>query len=305
MPKKIVVKSVLNKTKKRDSWFLDDYSINMYSSCSFNCLYCYIRGSKYGTNLASSLSVKTNAIEILERQLFNRSKKEQFGFIVVSSATDPYLNLEKEYELTRQALKLILKYKFPVHMITKSDLIIRDFDLLQEINKTAQLPKDLQLMIPGGTIISFSFSFLQDHLAKIFEPGATPPSRRLAAVKSAVEANFLTGISMMPLLPFISDTTDNLNLLFETFKAVGVDYVLPATLTLYGNGPADSKMLMLRALRKHFPHLESRYIKYFNDGSEMPQYYQKAFYNKMKSLCKSYQLPDSILEAAAKRLKNT
>ena len=107
MPREIEVKSVLNKTKRRDPWFLDDYTINLYSSCSFNCLYCYIRGSKYGSNLEESLSVKTNAIEILDRQLFNRAKKEQYGIIVLSSATDPYLQVEKEYQLTRSALELI------------------------------------------------------------------------------------------------------------------------------------------------------------------------------------------------------
>jgi len=96
MPREIEVKSILNKTKKRDSWFLDDYTVNLYSSCSFNCLYCYIRGSKYGENLATSISVKKNAIEVLDRQLFNRAKKEQYGFIVLSSATDPYLKIEKE-----------------------------------------------------------------------------------------------------------------------------------------------------------------------------------------------------------------
>src|SRR5690606_24794825 len=105
MPKEIEVKSVLNKTKRRDPWFLDDYTFNPYSSCSFNCLYCYIRGSKYGTNLAESLSVKINAIELLDKQLENRAKKGQHGFIVISSATDPYLQIEKKYALTRSALE--------------------------------------------------------------------------------------------------------------------------------------------------------------------------------------------------------
>ena len=68
MPRAIEVKSVLNKTKKRDTWFLDDYTFNPYSSCSFNCLYCYIRGSKYGSNLEKSLSVKVNAIEFLGKR---------------------------------------------------------------------------------------------------------------------------------------------------------------------------------------------------------------------------------------------
>src|SRR5690606_17668411 len=134
MPREIEVKSVLNKTQRRDPWFLDDYTLNLYSSCSFNCLYCYIRGSKYGTNLEESLSVKANAIELLEKQLSGRAKKGEYGIIVLSSATDPYLQIEKRYELTRRALEVIARYKFPVHIITKSDLIERDFDLLHEID---------------------------------------------------------------------------------------------------------------------------------------------------------------------------
>jgi DNA repair photolyase len=112
MPREIEVKSLLNKTKRRDPWFLDDYTINFYSSCSFNCLYCYIRGSKYGENLEESISVKVNGIELLEKQLHLRSKKQQYGFIVVSSATDPYLKIEEQYQLTRQALELIARYPY-------------------------------------------------------------------------------------------------------------------------------------------------------------------------------------------------
>ncbi len=97
MPREIEVKTILNKKKNRDTWFLDDYTLNLYSSCSFNCLYCYIRGSKYGLNLEESLSVKTNAIELLDKQLALRAKKGQYGYIVMSSATDPYLQIEKKY----------------------------------------------------------------------------------------------------------------------------------------------------------------------------------------------------------------
>ena len=75
MPREIQVKSILNKTKRRDSWFLDDYTINPYSACSFNCLFCYIRGSKYGEHMEDKLSVKSNALEVLDKQLKNRAKK--------------------------------------------------------------------------------------------------------------------------------------------------------------------------------------------------------------------------------------
>ncbi len=295
MPREIEVKSILNKTKKRDDWFLDDYTLNLYSSCSFNCLYCYIRGSKYGTNLEESLSVKTNAIEILDRQLYNRAKKGQYGIIVLSSATDPYLQIEKKYELTREALRIIAKHKFPVHMITKSDLIERDFDLLKQIDTTAILPKDLSQSLKRGTIVSFSFSTLDDSVAKIFEKGATRPSKRLETLRNTVNEGFLSGVSLMPLLPFISDTTEKLNELFSTFKKSNVSYVLPATLTLYGEGNADSKTLVLNAIREHYPHLEKKYVGYFANGSQMPLYYRNAFYTKMQELCAEFELRDRIV----------
>ncbi len=294
MHKEIEVKSVLNKSKKRDSWFLSDYTVNLYSSCSFNCLYCYIRGSKYGTNLEESLSVKSNAIEILDKQLFNRAKKGQYGIIVLSSATEPYLKLEKQYQLTRKALKVIAKYKFPVHIITKSDLIERDFDLLHQINKTAIIPNDLSRRLEGGVIVSFSFSTLDPKVAKIFEKGATLPSNRLVALNKTLKQGFLTGVCLMPLLPFISDTTESLHLFFSTFKENKVDYILPATITLFGNDKADSKTLVLKAVRKHYPELENRYLNYFKNGSEMPEFYRNAFYKKMMALCGEYGLKNLI-----------
>ncbi len=295
MHKEIIVKSVLNKSKRRDSWFLDDYTFNPYSSCAFNCLYCYIRGSKYGTNLATSLSVKTNAIELLEKQLSARARKGQYGFIVISSATDPYLRIEKEYELTRRALEVALRYRFPVHIITKGDLVTRDFDLLQEINEKAILPDDLRFSLDRGALVTFSFSTLDDPTGKIFEPGATPPSERLKALEQSVKAGFHTGVSMMPLLPYISDTAAKLEFMFSTFKAAGAKYLMPATITLFGSGPADSKTLMLRAVAKHYPELVTRYEKFFSHSNEMPAYYRDAFYNKMKALSVQYAIPDRIV----------
>lgn len=295
MPKEIEVKTVLNKTKNRDPWFLDDYTLNLYSSCSFNCLYCYIRGSKYGTNLEKSLAVKINAIEILDRQLFNRAKKNQHGIIVLSSATDPYLQIEKKYELTREALRIINKYRFPVHIITKSNVIERDYDLLHQIDKNAILPNDLKTSLGRGVIISFSFSTLDDAIAGIFEKGATRPSKRLETLNKTINEGFHAGVSLMPLLPFISDTAEHLDILFSTFKASNIKYILPATITLFGNGPSDSKTLVFEAIKKHFPELENRYIGYFKNGSQMPAYYKNAFANKMKELCDEYKISNQII----------
>jgi DNA repair photolyase len=295
VPREIQVKTILNKKKERDSWFLDDYTLNLYSSCSFNCLYCYIRGSKYGLNLEESLSVKVNAIELLDKQLALRAKKGQYGYIVMSSATDPYLQIEKKYELTRKALEVIAKHRFPLHLITKSDLILRDIDLLHEVNKNAVIPADLSKKFNEGLIITFSFSTLDDKVAKIFEPGATKPSLRLETLRKLLQEGFYAGVSLMPLLPFISDTKEHLDLLFSTFKKIGANYVMPATITLFGNEPADSKTLMLHAIKKHYPGLEEKYLGYFKSGSEMPAFYQKAFYKKMQELHKEYDMPYRII----------
>ncbi len=295
MPAGIQVKSILNKTKRRDAWFLDDYTVNPYSGCSFNCLYCYIRGSKYGEHMEDRTSVKTNAIELLDKQLAARARSGQYGFIVVSSATDPYLHLEKQEMMTRRVLEVIVKYRFPVHIITKSDLVMRDLDLLREIDERSILPADLADKLNRKTLITFSFSTLDDTIGHVFEPGATPPSLRLEILRYCIYEGFHCGVSMMPLLPYISDTSASLELMFSTFKSVGVKYLFPSTITLFGDGIADSKTLVLRAVDKHYPHLLDKYQRLFANGSQLPSYYNAAFGLKMKELFAKYHLSDRIV----------
>ena len=112
--------------------------------------------------MEEKLSIKTNAPELLEKQLALRAKKKQYGIIVLSSATDPYLQFEKETKLTRRLLEIILAYKFPLHIITKSNLVIRDFDLLEKINAAAILPPDLEGQLNQKLFITFSFSTTDD-----------------------------------------------------------------------------------------------------------------------------------------------
>ena len=180
MINEIRVKSILNKHRKRDDWFLDDYSVNPYSGCSFNCIYCYIRGSKYGENMAKSLSVKINAPELLEKQLSRRAEKGEYGIISLSSSTEPYMPIEEKLKLTRRLLEIILKYRFPVEVATKSKLVLRDLDILKEIDENAILPNDLKSKLKHGAIISFSISTLDEKLAKMLEPCLlyTSPSPR-------------------------------------------------------------------------------------------------------------------------------
>lgn len=294
MPADIQVKSILNKTKRRDPWFLDEYTINPYSGCSFNCLFCYIRGSKYGTHMEDKLSVKTNAVELLDKQLASRARKGQYGIIVMSSATDPYLHFEQDLQLSRSLLEVILKYRFPLHVITRSSLVSRDFDLLRAIREQAILPADLEQTLQNRLFLTFSFSTVDDKVARIFEPGATPPSERLKTMKAAADAGFATGVSMMPLLPWISDTAESLEQMFSAFRGHGASYVFPATITLFGDGPSDSRTLVKRAVARHYPHLADKYEKLFGNSTELPAYYRNAFGKKAAELAAKYNLPNRL-----------
>ncbi len=292
---KIKVKSVLNKHKKRDDWFLDDYSVNPYSGCAFDCIYCYIRGSKYGKNMAEKLAIKENAPDLLNKQLSKRAKRAEYGIIILSSSTDPYIPIEKHLELTRTLLKIILKYRFPMEISTKSKLVLRDLNLLKEINKNAILPKDLRSKLTHGTIVSFSISTLDEKLAKILEPGAPLPIERLKAMQKCKEEGLLTGINLIPVLPFLSDSEIQLEHMIRRAKEYGTDFIFVGGLTLFGNGPKDSKTLFYQFLEKYYPELLPKYKSLYRIFSMPSKKYQVELENRAKMLCKKYNLRNKII----------
>jgi DNA repair photolyase len=245
--------------------------------------------------MARSMQAKDNAIDILDKQLALRAKKNQYGIIVVSSATEPYLQIEPEQQLTRRVLERILHYRFPVHIITRSDLVTRDFDILREINEVAIIPPDLQNILPAKALITFSFSTLDDDIAHIFEPGATPPSKRLECLETTLANGFHCGVSLMPLLPYITDTEEAIERFYSTFSKAGVRYMFPASITLFGYGPAASKTITLRAIAKYFPQLAESYNNLFASGYQTDRNYHKAFVNRIAAAQRKYGMPDRIL----------
>jgi DNA repair photolyase len=295
MVNEIQVKSILNKHKKRDDWFLDDYSVNPYEGCSFNCLYCYIRGSKYGENMARTLSAKVNSPELLEKQLSRRARRGEYGIILFSSSTEPYMPIEEKLKLTRRLLEITLRYKFPVHVLTKSKLVLRDLDLLKEIDKIAILPDDLKLKLRRGAIISFSISTLDEKLAKILEPGAPIPKERLETMKKCREEGFLTGVCYIPVLPFISDTEEQLDEMIRIAKDYGADYVLVGTLTLFGKGPADCKTLYYKFLERYFPELLPKYKSLFKIFFQPTKEYQEELQERSIRICSKYKIKHRIV----------
>jgi DNA repair photolyase len=288
------VKSILNKHKKRDSWFLDDYSINPYEGCGFNCTYCYVHGSKYGENLAEKIVIKKDAVAILDKQLANRAKKNEFGFIAVGSATDAYMQVEEEIGLTKELLQVILKHRFPVFISTKSELIRKDIDLLKQIDANAILPEDLKQNPGRGVIISFSFSTLDEKLAKQIEPGAPSPQKRLEALKYFSDNGFLCGVNAMPLLPYISDTEEEIEKIVAAARQYGADYILIAGLTLFGNDERESKQLVFRFLRNNYPDLLENYEKMYRSLYYSSWQYQQDLKKRGDDLCKKYGIKNSI-----------
>lgn len=296
MPHQKQVKKVLNKHKKRDSWFLDDYSVNPYEGCSCNCLYCYVRGSKYGENMDDGLAIKTNALEVLEKQLSLRAKKNDYGFVAVGSATDAYINHEEKYKLTEGMLQLLLKYRFPVFISTKCTLITRDIGLLKEIDRNAILPEDLRGKLKRGVILSVSVSTMDEKVSNMLEPGAASPLLRLELVKQLKQEGFLVGVNAIPVLPFISDNEEELEKIIAAANEHRADYVLVGGLTLFGNGTADSKTLFYKFLERYDAALLPKYQQLYGESFYVHFHYQNELKERTNSLCKKYNIRNRILE---------
>ncbi len=284
------VNTVLNKHKKRDSWFLDDYSVNPYMGCAFNCIYCYVRGSKYGENMRERFVVKSNAPAVLERQLKKRAEKKEYGVIALATATEPYQEVEKELKLTRKLLSVILRYRFPLHILTKSALVLRDLDLFREIDAKAILPYDLRDKLKRGVIINFSISTLDERLSRIIEPGAPKPEDRLKAMQRCREEGFMSGVSYIPVLPYLSDSEEELDNMIKTAKDYGADFVFVGALTLFGSKPADCKVIYYRFLERYYPHLIQKYRRLFGYSFQPHMGYQTKLLQTAKRLCSKYKI---------------
>jgi len=235
--------------------------------------------------MAGTLSAKVNAPDVLEQQLKSRAGKGDYGIVALSTSTEPYIRIEERLKLTRRLLEIILKYRFPVHVLTKSTLVLRDLDLLKEIDKHAILPEDLKQQLKRGLIISFSISTLDEKLSKILEPGAPKPTERLGTMRKCKENGLLTGVCYIPVLPFLSDSEEQLDEMIKTAKEWSADFVLVGALTLFGNKPADCKMLYYKFLERYYPELLPKYKSLFRIFFQPSKEYQKELGERSKRLC--------------------
>jgi DNA repair photolyase len=178
---------------------------------------------------------------------------------------------------------------------TKSALILRDLDILKEIDRHAIHAPDLQNKLDHGVIVSFSFSTLDPDIAATLEPGAPLPQERLETMRRCKEAGLMVGMNCIPTLPFISDSEEQLEQMVKVAKEYGADYILIGGLTLFGKDPADSKVLYRKFLERRYPHLVSQYRKLYRIFFSPPEDYTKSLNDKAERICNRYQLRRSIL----------
>lgn len=204
-------KSLLSHVKNPDPLFGLKYNMNLYRGCEHQCIYCDSRSECYGMENFADVVVKINAIDLLRKELASKRVK---GTVGTGSMSDPYTPAEKVYNLTGRALEVIAEKRFPVHIITKSDLVLKDRPTLLEINRIY-------------AAVSFTITTCDDDLAARLEPGAPPPSARFRAMAALAAAGIYTGVTMMPILPFIEDAESNITGIVKQAHYAGAQYILP------------------------------------------------------------------------------
>jgi len=213
MIKEIQAKVLLSHVKQPDTWFGLKYNMNLYRGCQHQCIYCDSRSECYQIeNFDSEVLVKANAIELLRKEL---ERKRVKGTIGMGSMNDPYMPLEKDVDLTGQALQCIAQFRFSVHIITKSVLVLRDLDTLCEINGRY-------------AATTFTITTADDELAKKLEPGASLVSDRLKAMRVLADHGIHTGVTLMPVLPFIEDNEENITQIVHKAREHGAAYIIPS-----------------------------------------------------------------------------
>jgi DNA repair photolyase len=272
MPRSIPAKTILSKLKNgADPWFGISYNMNLYRGCQHQCIYCDSRSECYQLGDLADIRIKENALAILEKELKSKRTKATIGF---GSMNDPYMPVEKSEELTRGALKLLLRYRFPAHIITKSDLVVRDIDLLRQLSAIY-------------TAVSFTITTASDELARIIEPAAPASSMRLEAIRQLSEANIYTGVTLMPLLPFINDNWEEVEELIVQSKNSGAKYILFFPGLTLRNG---SREYFYNKLDLHFPGIKERYISTFGENYICNTPKANELYSKAERLCKKLNL---------------
>ena len=238
---------------KSKSILSQNNGMNLYRGCSHGCIYCDSRSDVYGMGHEfEDIEVKENALELLKKELKRRPK----AMIGTGAMTDPYIPLENHLKYVRKTLELIHDYGFGFTCITKSDLILRDLDLLKMINEKTK------------AVVQMTLTTADDDLCSVLEPNVCTTSRRVEVLKTLDREGIPTVVWLCPILPYINDTEENINSI--------IDYCIESNVKgifCHGMGLTlrkGNREYFYSKLDEHFPGLKDRYIQEFGDSYSLP-----------------------------------
>lgn len=224
--------------------------MNLYRGCTHGCIYCDSRSKIYNMNHEfEDIEVKQNSLELLKKAL--KSKKEKC-MIGTGSMTDPYVPLESKLEFVRNSLKLIYRYGFGFTCITKSDLILRDLDLLKKINEKAK------------TVVQITLTTADEDLCRKIEPNVCTTKRRVEVLKKLNDADIPTVVWLTPFLPYINDTEENINELLDYCIETNVKGIICFNIGLTLRD--GNRQYFYKKLDESFPGLKNRYIEKYGSN---------------------------------------
>jgi DNA repair photolyase len=279
MVKEIESTSLLIRNKSPESWFGVKYNMNIYRGCQHGCIYCDSRSECYRIDNFEEITIKKNAVELLKKELAVKKEKSIIG---TGAMSDPYMPIEKEYRLTAKALEIIEQYAFGIHIVTKSDMIIRDIDLLRRINMKMRASA------------AITITAIDDKMALITEPGAPETSKRLAALKTLSENGIVAGAAMMPILPFINDSEENIMGIAVSAYEAGVRFIIPG----FGVTLRDRQRDYFYArLDEKFPGIKEKYMRKFG-GSYGCSVQDREIIKKFYRYCREKGIITNMAEIA-------
>lgn len=227
--------------------------MNLYRGCSHGCIYCDSRSKVYGMKHEfEDIEVKENALQLLKRELMKRPK----SMIGTGAMTDPYIPLENRLKFVRKSLELIDRYGFGFTCITKSDLLLRDLDLLKKINSNTK------------AVVQMTLTTADDELCSILEPNVCNTSRRIEVLNILKDEGIPTVVWLCPILPYINDSKDNINSILDSCIDADVKGII-----CYGMGLTlreGNREYFYEKLDHHFPGLKDRYMKEFGNSYSIP-----------------------------------
>ena len=246
--------------------------MNLYRGCQHGCIYCDSRSRCYHMDHRfEDVAVKQNAIELLTAAL---KRKRRPCMIGTGSMSDPYTPIEGELQMTRRALEVIERHGCGISILTKSDLILRDLDILERINRRSK------------AVVQMTLTTMDEELCRLIEPGVCTTQKRIAVLKECQNRGIPTVVWLCPILPWLNDTEENIRGIVESCAAAGVKGIVQ-----FGMGLTlrdGSREYYYSQLDRRFPGLKERTMRTYGSAYELRSAHHRELEDLFHRLCAKY-----------------